>query len=170
MPESQKLDISEDHLKSKSAKTFMSNKPNWYRDWNFPFFRPLKVWEHFSHSFSCLQWAGEESMFKLENFHIFQWKNREWKTMFKFAKCGTFLRRNLQSKTWIYIFLCCAVFEEANEVLYGNNIQLKKGLEEATVWFKFWFNRVNPNENGKCEILPSWRRNLLFVLLGCILA
>ena len=30
MPESQKLVISEGHLKSESAKTFMSNKQNWY--------------------------------------------------------------------------------------------------------------------------------------------
>ena len=101
--ESKKLAISEGHLKSKLSKTFTSNKPNWYPDWNFPFFHRLKVWEHFSHSSSCTQPVGVE-------------------TVFRFTKFDKFLRRNLESKASIYIFLCCEVSEEANEALHGNNV------------------------------------------------
>ena len=59
---------------------------------------------------------------KFAKFHTFQRINRESKIVFKFAKFDTFMRRNLESKTSIYIFLCCAIFEEANETLHGNNV------------------------------------------------
>ena len=120
--ESQKLAISEGHLKSELAKTFTSIKLNWYPDWNFLFLCHLKVWEHFSPSSSCPQPVGAETMFKFSKFHTFQIRNRESKIVFKFSKVDTFMRRNRESNTSIYIFLCCAVSEKANEALHGNNV------------------------------------------------
>ena len=51
----------------------------------------------------------------------------------KFAKLDIFLRINLESKISIYVFLCCAVAEEANEALHGKKVQSKIGFKEATM-------------------------------------